>query len=558
MRIARSLALCCLLLSSGAGAQFARPARTGLLTAEEITGRLRSFTPATLTADTLPLAPGDRKALRDLIAAAAIVERIYLRQNVAGGDTLPEHVAADTSAEGRLRFRYFLQNMSPWSLFDMNRSIIEGVSTRMPPGANLYPVEMNRGKWGGWIISLDPARQAEATGPRHVIRFDSAGRFMTVPYSAEYADLLSPATERLRRASAAATDAGLKKLLTALVSSFGDNDYRPSEAAAVRAGGPLSVTVGPTSLLLDNLFQYKGAFEVVIGVRNEPASKLLRAMEKLLPQIAGALGVTGAAARGATAARTALRIDDAAFIGGAARAGTVASTLRLPADTSLIAGEGTKTILLSNVHEATFNAVQKAVAAALLDSAQASLVRFDAYLPHLIMRELCGRFEPHDPWKTGAVSGSGLDRDPAPALAGAKAGAAALIALDLMIKGGSLPSVGADRTYVTRVSSLLSTLRFWGQDPASDAAAIEFNVYREQGALKYDPAGGTIRIDLPKLKESVRKLHATIGALQTRGDLNQAAMFFARYSVQPAELRGLREQLSSLPVDIAPSFPLAK
>jgi hypothetical protein len=114
-----------------------------------------------------------------------------------------------------------------------------------------------------------------------------------------------------------------------------------------------------------------------------------------------------------------------------------------------------------------------------------------------------------------------------------------------------------DRFYVTQVTSLLITLRYWGGDPASAAAAVEFNFHSEQGALKYDPAGGTIRIDVAKLKASVRKLHSTIAALQTRGNLTEAGAFLSHYSVQPPELRGLREQLSRFPGDLEPSFPLA-
>lgn len=531
--------------------------QTGLLSAGEIAGRLRLFAPATLAPDTQALPPGDRRALTHILEAATLVELAYLRQNVAGGDTLPAWLASDTTEAGRLRLRYFLVNMSPWSSFDVNRAIIPGVPPRKPPQANLYPLGMLRSNWGGWFISLDTSRQAEAAGPFHVIRFDSAGRFTMVPYSVEYGDLLSKAGDHLRQAAGLVSDRGLRESLNAAATAFGTNEYAGSERAAMAADGPLSVTVGPTSLYLDNLFRYKLAFEVVIGVRNEAVTRRLREMEKMLPDIAKELGVSGASAPAGGGTRRAVRVDDAAYIGGAARSGSLASTIRLPVDTALIPGSGTRTIILRNVHEALFTSIQRPIAGVMFDSADAALVGFEPHLLHLVMRELCSRFEPVRTWKDRPDGGSSVRRDPAPALSGAKADAAALIGLEMMARRGALRSIPAGSIHATQVSALIRTLRFWSDDDASNAAAVQFNYHRDQGGLTFDPVERLVRIDPEKLTRSVRSLHSTIAAIQARGDLEEGTAFFARYGVQPPELRSLREQLSSVPVDLEPSFPLA-
>ncbi len=517
--------------------------------------RLRRFAPAEFTVDTSKLAPGDRRALGSLIAAGKVIEEIYLRQSWAGSPALLDSLSADTSAGGKLRRRYFMVNMSPWSNADRMRAFLPGAPEKKPLRANLYPDGMKRADWGPWFIALDSRRQAEAAGPRHVVRWDSGGAMKTVPYSEEYRDLLTAAGGLLKEAAAQVADRGTRELLLALITAFGSNDYGVSDRAAVGADGAISVTIGPTNLSLDELFRYKKAYEVVIAVRDEHATLRMKQMERSLPGIEKALGGPGPGAR---AKHISLRIDNAVYIGGGARAGSLASTVRLPADSTLLPSTGEKTILLRNVYERNFALIQAPIAAAVLEAGQAGDVTFDAFFLHLVMRELSRRFG----WD-GAVrrsadpSGAVALVDPAPALAEAKADLAGLAGIDHLTAAGTLPAALSRSLYQTQVSSLLRALRFWRDDPFVAGAAIQFSYHREQGSIAYDPRSGRYRVDVGKMKDTSRKLFSEITSLQSEGDPARLASFYERYARLSPEISALPERLADIPYDIEPVFPLA-
>jgi hypothetical protein len=544
------LVILTILLTPGARAQ------DGLSGDSVIARRLGMFAPAILTADTTHLAAGDRLALRDLIAAGKAVDDLYLRQSWPGSRALLDSLAADSSAGGRLRYRYFMVNMSPWSVVDRSRAFLPGVPDVRPPRADFYPEGMKRSDWGPWFIQLDAGRQAEADGPVYVVRWDSAGRMKTVPYSEEYASYLAKISGPLTKAASESGDAATAAHLRALTAAFLSNDYRKSQGTGVAADGALSVTLGPTSSTLDELFHYKMAFECVVGVRNEEATRWMKTMEQSLGAIGKALDPR--LSHRAAGGKVYLRIDDAAYVGGAARAGAVASTLRLPADSTLVPETGKKTILLRNVHERKFGLIQVPIAAAMIDSAQLGAVSFDAYFLHLMMHELSHRFAapstggatPPEPQLSSLV-------DIAPAFEEAKADLAGLEGVEYLAAKGILPRSLSQSVYITHFSGLLRALRFWRNDPFVVAAAIQFNFHREHGALKYDPTTGLFHVNVEKMKASVRRLYDRISQLQAGGDTPESDAFYQKYSPLPPELKSLPERLAGIPYDLEPTFPLA-
>ncbi|HXI62194.1 MAG TPA: hypothetical protein VNF70_05765, partial [Pyrinomonadaceae bacterium] len=80
--------------------------------------KIRRFAPTEMTANTSRLAPNDRKALMKIIAAARLLDPLYLRQIWSGNEPLLKRLQADKSPIGRLRLHYFMINKGPWSQLD--------------------------------------------------------------------------------------------------------------------------------------------------------------------------------------------------------------------------------------------------------------------------------------------------------------------------------------------------------------------------------------------------------------------------------------------------------
>src|SRR6185369_11826112 len=235
----------------------------------ELARKIARFAPTTLTADTAKLTPKDRQALDKIIAAAKLLDPLFLRQVWSGNEALEKKLMADKSAAGRERLHYFLINDGPWSRLDSNEPFIEGVPREKPHAANYYPEDMTKDEFNTWVQSLPEAEKQKATGFFHLIRRGPDKKLTIVPYSQAYNDLLGPAAKNLREAAALTTNATLRDFLNKRADAFGSDDYYASDVAWMDLDSPIDVTIGPYETYEDELFSYKAAFEAYVTLRDD-------------------------------------------------------------------------------------------------------------------------------------------------------------------------------------------------------------------------------------------------------------------------------------------------
>src|SRR6201988_3538718 len=84
----------------------------------ELARKIARFAPTVLSADTSQLPEKDKLALAKIIAAAKLMDPLFLRQVWSGNAALEKKLIADTSAVGRQRLHYFYINDGPWSRLD--------------------------------------------------------------------------------------------------------------------------------------------------------------------------------------------------------------------------------------------------------------------------------------------------------------------------------------------------------------------------------------------------------------------------------------------------------
>src|SRR5436190_13609435 len=83
-----------------------------------LSAKIRRFAPTDVTTDLAQLSDNDRKALDKIIAAAKLLDPLFMRQVWSGNEALQKKLEADTSPEGRERLHYFMINKGPWSRLD--------------------------------------------------------------------------------------------------------------------------------------------------------------------------------------------------------------------------------------------------------------------------------------------------------------------------------------------------------------------------------------------------------------------------------------------------------
>jgi hypothetical protein len=148
--------------------------------------KIARFAPTTLTADTSKLSAKDREALTKIIAAAKLLDPLFLRQVWGGNDALEKKLLADKSPAGRERLHYFYINDGPWSRLDSNEPFVDGVPREKPANASYYPDDMSKDEFNSWLQSLSDADKQKATGFFYLFRRGPDRKLTIVPYSEAY------------------------------------------------------------------------------------------------------------------------------------------------------------------------------------------------------------------------------------------------------------------------------------------------------------------------------------------------------------------------------------
>jgi hypothetical protein len=525
----------------------------------QLAADIARYAPTVVTADTAALSPGDRKALASLVRAAAVMDRLFLRQTWSGNEETLRRLAADQTPEGRERHRYFMINMGPWSRLDGNASFVPGTPATRPHGANYYPEDMTRDEFTAWLASLPRADRERATGYFTTIRRTTDSTLSLVPYSRAYADLLPEAAAHLREAAAATDNASLRAYLTLRADAFLSDDYYASDIAWMELDSPLDITIGPYEVYMDELFNYKAAFEAFITLRNEEESQKLAFFAHHLQGIEDILPIRPAYRNPRLGAAAPIRVVDLVVTGGEARAGVQTAAFNLPNDERVVTERGSKRVMLKNVQEAKFNTILKPIAALVLDPSQQKEVAFEPFFTFILAHELMHGLGPHAITVNGKQSTVRREmKDLGSALEEAKADAAGLFALQSLIDRSLLDSAITRPLAVTFLAGMFRSVRFGITEAHGRGMALQFNYLLENGAIVHDPGADTYRVDFTRFPGVVSKLTGEIMTIQAEGSYARARKLLDTYGVMTPLLQRTLDRLKAIPVDIAPEYPLAR
>jgi hypothetical protein len=517
--------------------------------------KMSRFVRVPITADVSRLSMDNRKALAKLVEAAGIMDRLFTRQTWSGAEDLERRLAADSSVEGKERYRFWVTSGGPWSQLDGGEAFIDGVPKKQPPEANYYPEDMTKQEFETWVNTLPEAERTQATGFFTVIRRNDQKALTIVPYNIEYRDLLEPASRLLREAAQLTDNGSLRTFLDERARAFETNDYYASDVAWMDLDSPIEPTIGPYEVYMDGLFNYKAAFEAFICLRDDEETAKLARFSKYLQEIEDHLPIDPKYRNPKLGALSPIRVVDEIVTGGESRGGVQTAAFNLPNDEKITSEKGSKRVMLKNVQEAKFRAILTPIAGEVLDPAQLSLVAFDPFFTHILAHELMHGLGPHAITLGGApTTVRQAMRELSSALEEAKADVAGLFALQYLIDKGVEPASMEPSLYVTYLTGIFRSLRFGLNEAHGQGMALQFNYLRKEGAIGYDQQSGRFSVDIPRCKAAIRKLTGEIMTIQAEGSYEKAKTLLSTFAVTSPEMESALARLSSIPVDIEPEF----
>jgi Peptidase family M49 len=525
----------------------------------ELQKKIQRFAPTVLTANTTSLSPNDRKALAKIIAAARLIDPLYLRQVWSGNEALLNKLEMDHTALGRQRLHYFMINKGPWSQLDDDQAFIEGVPATKPPQGNFYPDDITKEEFEGWLSGLTGDEKENAIGYFHTIRRDASGKLKSIPYSEEYREFLDPAATLLREAASLTTDATLKNFLEKRAHAFGTNDYYDSDVAWMDLNSPIEVTIGPYETYEDKLFGYKAAFEAYVTLRDDVESDKLKKFSQYLQELEDNLPMDAQYRNPKLGAASPIRVVNEVFSSGEGNTGVQTAAFNLPNDERVVKEKGSKRTMLKNVQDAKFNKTLVPISREVLSPADQKLLAFDAFFTHILTHELMHGLGPHN-IKVGGEDTTVRKqlKDLYSAIEEAKADITGLWALQYLIDKGVVPKSMERTLYTTYLASAFRSVRFGIGEAHGRGVAMQFNYLGDEGAIKYNEKTKTFSIDKTKVKEAVRKLTHDILTIEAEGSYDKAKAMLDKYAVLRPPMQAALDRLKSVPTDIEPIFPLAK
>ncbi len=506
--------------------------------------KLAQYTAVRLTADLEKLTASERQMIPLLIDAARSMDTIFWRQAYGSRDSLLQSIQDPATR------RYAEINYGPWDRLDGNAPFIEGVGPK-PKGAAFYPHDMSKEQLeeaGANSPSLGKALQSQYT----VVRRDSAGGLVAVPYHQAYADQIAAAAAKLRKAAGLAEDPGLRHYLELRAQALETDDYQPSDLAWLdMKDNTIDVVIGPIETYEDQLFGTKAAHEAFVLIKDKEWSGRLARYAAMLPSLQSELPVPAVYKRERPGSDSDLNAYDAVYYAGDANAGSKTIAINLPNDEEVQLRKGTRRLQLKNAMRAKFDQILLPIAGELIAEDQRDHISFDAFFSNVMFHEVA-----HGLGIKRTIRGKGTVREALKEQAGAleegKADILGLFMITRLHQRGELKDQNLDDNYVTFLAGLFRSIRFGASSAHGRANAAQFSFFEGQGAFARDSATGRYRVDFPRMRAAVDTLAGQILRFQGDGDYDGVTRFMAeRGRLSPTLQQDLtRLGSKNIPVDV--------
>lgn len=505
-------------------------------TSQYIEQRLAGYAPVQLTADLSSLTEKEKQMIPLLIEAADIMDALYWQQSFGNKDSLLQSIT-DSAAREFARLNY-----GPWDKLNSDTPFIAGFGAK-PHGAEFYPHDMTKEE-------LEKSTAKDKHGEYAVIRRDSTGKLISIPYHQFYKEPLQRASDLLKQAAALAEDAGLKKYLELRAQALITDNYMPSDIAWMdMKNNNIDVIIGPIENYEDQLYNARNAFEAYILVKDKVWSKKLEKYVAMLPELQKGLPVDEKYKSEKPGTSSQLNAYDVIYYAGHNNAGGKTIAVNLPNNEEVQKTKGTRRSQLKNAMHAKFDKIMLPIAGELIDPSQLSQVQFDAFFANVMFHEVA-----HGLGIKNTIDGKGTVRaalqEQGSWLEEAKADILGLYMVTKLVEMGELPGP-IDNYYTTFMAGILRSVRFGAGEAHGKANMLAFNFFQEKGAFE-KTKDGHYKVNMAKFGEAMNALSNLILTLQGNGDKAATVKLMNEKATVKPDLQGDLNKLQAkgIPVDV--------
>ena len=500
---------------------------------------LGDYAAVTLTGDLSAYDASQKQMLVKLIAAAQVMDGLFWQQTYGDRQALLSGITDDATR------RFVEINYGPWDRLNGDRPFVAGIGSK-PAGANFYPADMTKPEF-------EQSKLPGKDGLYTLLRRDSKGALVVIPYHEAYQDELARAADLLNQASALAKDPGLKKYLSLRAQSLLTDQYRESDLAWLdMKDNSVDLIIGPIETYEDALYGYKASYECFVLLKDLDWSKRLAHFTGFLPQLQKDLPVPARYKSEKPGNASDLGAYNAIYYAGDANAGAKTIADNLPNDEQVQLQKGTRRLQMENVIHAKFDKIMLPVARELIVPEQLPHVTFDAFFQNTMFHEVAHGLGIKNTVKGKKTTVRLALKDYASSFEEGKADVLGLYLVEWLADHAELDKKKLMDNYVTFLAGIFRSVRFGASDAHAKANMVRFNFFKDMGAFSRDPASGKYKVDPDKMRSAVEALSAKLLEIQGNGDYPAAKTLTDERGVIQPELQSDLGRLTkgNIPVDI--------
>jgi hypothetical protein len=490
-----------------------------------------------LTTDMSKLTDKEKQMIPVLIEVAQLMDDIFWLETFGDKNALLDTIKDPYT-------RQFVEiNYGPWDRLGGNKPFIAGFGEK-PKGANFYPKDMTKEEFEKW-------NDKNKTSQYTVIVRNPDNSLKSVWYHEIFAEKIKKASELLLKAADLAEDAGLKKYLTLRSKALLTDDYFESDMAWMdMKTNTLDLVAGPIENYEDELFGYKAAHEAVILVKDKDWSVKLAKYAAMLPQLQKELPCDPKYKKEVPGTDSDLNAYDILYYAGNSNCGGKTIAINLPNDEKVQLAKGSRRLQLKNAMRAKFDKILVPIADVLIDSAQRSNIKFDAFFGNVMFHEVS-----HGLGIKNTITGKGVIRkalkEQYSGWEEAKADIVGLWMVSWLIDKGELTGITVEDAYVTYIACLIRSVRFGAAEAHGKANMMCFNFFEDKKAFSQN-ADGTFKVDMDKMKQAVNEWSAFILSVEGEGDYEKAVNYMKENgNVRPDLQAGIDKlKTANIPKDV--------
>jgi len=523
-------------------------------TIERVRSQLRKYAPVKIAPTPGRITEKDKKFLAEMIAAAKIMDELFLIQVWEENPKLRAELEKKEFPEKSMLLEFFDLNAGPFDRLDEHKAFLEIGMEEQPATAGFYPPSITEKEWDGWL-ERNPKDSDSFTSNFTVIKRKD-GKFEAVKYSKYYEPYLKRAAKHLREAAKHTNNASLRKYLTSRAAAFESNDYYQSDCDWVDLKDhKFEIVIGPYEVYEDRFKGYKAAFEAFITLVDKKESEKLGRIKSYMGDFEKHLPIDDKYKNTKRGTLSPIIVAELILSAGDTKAGVQTLAFNLPNDERVRENKGSKKVMLKNVSEAKFNEILIPIAKLTMDPSDAKEVSFDAFFGHTLTHEVSHGIGP------GTITVKGKEttvnkalEDQYSVIEEAKADTLGLYNNLYLIEKGMYPKGFEKTLYATYLAGLFRSMRFGISEAHGGANAIQFNYLKSKGAITFDKATGTFKIDRAKMPKAIEELAHELLMIEAKGDYKGAVKFVKKYRVMPEDLKAALAKLNAVPVDIRPIY----